>query len=133
MFGLGKATLLSASRRLTQPRRLYSDAVPLHKLHHEVQDIEGLFQKYKLNELNSKEKIDELVRSGAITEHIGKELNHDLKVQQEAGSTKTNVDSLFKLNMCRDCGVLEKGILVHRTSDYRACRCQHLLPGDEAL
>ena len=86
MLGLGKTTLLSAFRRRTVPIRYYSDAVPLHKLHHQVQDVEGLFKKYKLNELNSKEKIDELVRSGAITEHIGQELNHDLKVQQEAGS-----------------------------------------------
>jgi len=76
-----------AAFRTQQSIRAYSETIPLHKLRAQVEDVERLFEKYKLHELNSKEKIDELVRSGAISEHIGKELNHDLKVQQEAGST----------------------------------------------
>lgn len=82
MFLLRRAALLNGALA----RRAYSEAIPLEKIHHQVQDMEALFQKHKLHELDSKEKIDALVRSGTISEHIGKELNHDLKVQQEAGS-----------------------------------------------
>lgn len=71
---------------LLNGHRAYSEAVPLGQVRKQVQDVEELFNKYKLSELDSQGKIDELVRSGAISEHIGKELGHDLKVQQEAGS-----------------------------------------------
>jgi hypothetical protein len=67
--------------------RRFSDAPPLHKLQEKYADIEELFAKHKLHELKSMEEIDKMVRNGTITEHIGKELKHDLKVQQEAGST----------------------------------------------
>jgi hypothetical protein len=97
MFLLRRAALL----RGAIGRRAYSEAIPLGTVHKQVQDVETLFQKYKLHELKSKEEIDALVRSGAISEHIGKELNHDLKVQQEAGSTLALCNQ--KLNFCRDC------------------------------
>ena len=67
-------------------RRHYSGAPPYNAAHATLRDVEGLFEKHQLHKLKSKESIDELVRAGVISEHIGNELNHDLKTQQEAGS-----------------------------------------------
>lgn len=67
--------------------RRYSGPPPYALAHQQLQDMEGLFEKYQLHKIRSTEKIDELVRSGAISEHIAAELHTDLKTQQEAGST----------------------------------------------
>lgn len=89
MLAAGRLLALRGGRALAG--RSYSDSVPLHKIHSQLQDVEGLFRKHRLHELDSQDKIDALVRSGAISEHIGGELSHDLKVQQEAGSTAEGV------------------------------------------
>lgn len=78
--GLRAVPLQSALRR-------YSGAPPFAAAHSTLKDVEGLFEKHQLHKLKTKEGIDEMVRAGVISEHIGNELNHDLKTQQEAGST----------------------------------------------
>lgn len=76
-------------KRLIKPtllRRQYSGPPPFALAHKDYEAVEELFRKYDLHNLKSKEKIDELVRSGVISEHIGEQLNSDLKTQEEAGS-----------------------------------------------
>lgn len=103
MFSLSKGMMPSRLLpRLRLQARSYSDAAPLYKIHNQLKDVEHLFQKYKLNELNTKESIDALVRNGTISKHIGEELNHDLKVQQEAGS-KILAGFFYVYSLNRDC------------------------------
>lgn len=77
--------------------RSYSESVPLGQIHATLKDVEGLIARHKLNEIKSIEKVQELVKSGTITEHMGNSLIHDIRVQQEAGSKSTFFSKKFNL------------------------------------
>lgn len=118
--------------RLKGSLRAYSESVPLSKVHETLKDMETLIAKHKLNEIKSHDKIEELVRNGSISEHIGKQFSHDLRVQQEAGSTQSDKYIFNSYSDYRDGGVLEKGVLVHWTpSDWAGCN-QYVLFGEGA-
>lgn len=81
--------------RLLAARRRYSSAPPLAEIHQQLADVESLFQRYKLHQINDPAALRALVAQKAVPEPMGAMLLADLEHRLDAEKTANMWRKIF--------------------------------------